>query len=183
MVFEIFFWFLHNAIILLMERECNVSFFTKKSPGPQRKNEPKKSGNEKIRKVGISCFWCREISHSKKGGKADRRGFWIVFFLTVIEKIVFIRFFSVCAAHCEKFTAIIDIYWGSVRNFTMVFSGKIRFFPHSCGRRHWARNSSRNISQINPLAICVQMFYTKKENLNSGHRQGEEKLQWKQALF
>ena len=47
MVFGIFFWFLHNAIILLMERECNVSFFTKKSPGPQRKNEPKKSGNEK----------------------------------------------------------------------------------------------------------------------------------------
>ena len=47
MVFGIFFWFLHNAIILLMERECNVSFFTKKSPGPQRKNEPKKSGNGK----------------------------------------------------------------------------------------------------------------------------------------
>ena len=47
MVFGIFFWFLHNAIILLMERECNVSFFTKKSSGPQRKNEPKKSGNGK----------------------------------------------------------------------------------------------------------------------------------------
>ena len=47
MVFGFFFWLLHNAIILLMERECNVSFFTKKSPGPQRKNEPKKSGNEK----------------------------------------------------------------------------------------------------------------------------------------
>ena len=45
--FRKFFWFLHNAIILLMERECNVSFFTKKSPGPQRKNEAKKSGNEK----------------------------------------------------------------------------------------------------------------------------------------
>ena len=47
MVLGIFFWLFHNAIILLMERECNVSFFTKKSPGPQRKNEPKKSGNEK----------------------------------------------------------------------------------------------------------------------------------------
>lgn len=51
------------------------------------------------------------------------RGFRIVFFLTVIEKMVFIRFFSVWAAHCEKFTVIIDIYWECVRNFTMVFWG------------------------------------------------------------
>lgn len=42
--------------------------------------------------------------------------------------MVFIRFFSVWAAHCEKFTAIIDIYWECVRKFTMVFRGIKSFF-------------------------------------------------------
>ena len=40
----------------------------------------------------------------------------------------FIRFFSAWAAQCEEFTAIIDIYWDCVRNFTMVFWGIKSFF-------------------------------------------------------
>lgn len=48
--------------------------------------------------------------------------------------MVFIRFFSAQAAHCEEFTASIVIYWGSVRNFTMVFGGdKIVFFLTAAG--------------------------------------------------
>lgn len=75
MVFGIFFWFLHNAIILLMERECNVSFFTKKTPARGEKKSRKNQEMKKIRRIRISCFLGREISHSKIGRKVGCRGF------------------------------------------------------------------------------------------------------------
>lgn len=81
MVFGIFFWFLHNAIILLMERECNVSFFTKKSPGPQRKKRAEKIRKwKKYEKSGFPVFEAVKYLTVKKAEKWAAGAFESYFF-------------------------------------------------------------------------------------------------------
>lgn len=50
-------------------------FHEKKAPARSGKMSRKNQEMEKIRNIGISCFYGREISHSKKGRRVGCRGF------------------------------------------------------------------------------------------------------------
>ena len=69
MVFGIFFWLFHNAIILLMERECNVSFFTKKAPARSEKMRRKNQGIKKYEESEYVAFAAAKYLTVKKAEK------------------------------------------------------------------------------------------------------------------